>query len=170
MIDLLYIHYDADTGFIKGLYTKDRHAYIPKPFLNVDVETRNRVLENPKLYMVYEGQVIERSEYKPEFSRESLELQAQKDTAGALSESTRVGKYYYNFDQTLQQNIILGYIATQGPLSTVKLWCRDSDGEWLFKSHTKRELSELCAAFNSIREDASVAYHEKLNSLDEADQ
>lgn len=165
MSGMLYLHYDEETGAPLGFYTQDRNAYIPKPAIEINSEIRNRVRKNPKLYKVLDGKIIEREDYAPEFTQESLVLQEYEDVQAKLTDLKKVGKYRYIFDQTAQLNIILGYMATESNKKSVKLWCVDESGEWVFAKHGKRELAELAAAFTTLRENESTKLHERLDTL-----
>ena len=166
-LGLLFLHYDTNTGDIKGIYTRSRNAHIPLPNISITAEVRDKVMANMRKYRVFEGEVIERDGFKPEFSHESLVLQAKEDTTAALDSMVKVGKYSYKCDSTLQSNIILGHIALQSKnTKSVKLWCFSSDGEWVFKEHTAQELADIASAFNTLRENASLAYHEAVAKLD----
>lgn len=163
MLGLLFLHYNVETGDILGIFNKQRNPYIPEPNLEITAETRDVVMKNPRRYLVVDKKIVEKQGYKPELSEESLDLQRKEDiTHHLVKESIEVNGFKYFCDQTLQSNIILGYIALQNKsVKSVKLWCLNSDDKWEFKEHSENDLTKLAGTFNSRRENASLNFHTK---------
>lgn len=165
---MLYVHYDEENGKILGFYTLDRNSHIPKPNLQVTADIRTRVMRDPKRFKVDNGRVIEIEDFEPEFSEESLMLQRKHATVEALEAPVRVGDYHYIFDEFTQRNIILSYIAVAASKKHAKLWCRNNKKQWVFRTHTKREIERLAEAFTTLRENESEKLHAKLDSDSES--
>ena len=160
MLGLLFLHYNVESGDILGIYTMERNPYIPEPNIEITAATRDMVTKNPRRYKVVDKKIVEREGYEPEFSAESLALQHEEDAVNALTKDIlNVDGRGYICDQTLQMNIILGYISLQNKnTKSVKFWCLVED-KWEFREHSESEVVKLANAFNTKRQNVSVNFH-----------
>ncbi len=137
---MIHLHYNAESGLIKGIYNDSIHERIPSPTIVIDPKLQDLILKEPMCYRVDNRQLVQIAEH----SKVTIAPRAKIN-------DFEVDGCVYVVDRYLIDNIAINLaISSHDKNHSTKLWCQEN-GKWIHKLHNVAQLLEVAKAFDVKR-------------------
>lgn len=140
----VYIHYDPQSGRIKGFYDRSVNRQMPNPVTLAPQPLIKEIRKEPARWIV---DVRTKQVTQIESPVKLSSLPPRKEV-----KKFDVNDRTYIVDSHLLSNISLGLsICANKPDHIGKLWCINKDGDFAFLEHSKEDYLAVALAFESAR-------------------